>query len=307
MKKVLLLLGLCPMFMNAQTTIFEENFDSYTAGSYAGIESPYMSTWSLAPGGTEDALISNAQSSSPSNSVEIVGQSGPIDAMILFPQTYDAGQYKFTMKFYVVAGQAGYFNCQESDTPGLGWKCDIFFANDGTGYVSADGTEIGGTFNYTQDTWFDVEVLADLSADQGTVTIDGTVAHTFTWSTGVAGTETYTRWGGVNLFAYGPADTPANYFVDDLKFEDVTDYSSVEENEDLSFSVMPNPSNGEFAINMNNNENYDLMIMDLSGKVVYSDNAITNGHNLNLDLEAGIYFVTLFNEAEKVVQQIVIK
>ena len=87
------------MFAVAQTTVFEENFDAYTAGSYAGVSSSVMDTWSLNPGGADDALISDAQSSSASNSVNIVGQSGPIDAICVFPEIYNAAEIRFSMKF----------------------------------------------------------------------------------------------------------------------------------------------------------------------------------------------------------------
>lgn len=308
MKKVLLIAGLLPLTLGAQTTIFEENFDAYTAGNYAGNESPYMTSWSETPGGFDDCFISNAQASSPSNSIEIVGQSGPMDALCQFPQSYDAvGHYRFSMKMYIPTGYAGYFNCQESTTPGLGWKCDVFFSIAGTGYLSSNGDTSSIEFTYPKDAWFDVVVEADLTNDQGELFISGTSEGTFMWSPGVTGTETFKRWGGVNYYAYGPNNEQSNYFVDDLKLEDITDYTSVSSNSNFDFSVYPNPSNGQIAIQWEDNSTYDLIVTDITGKLVYSENNITANSNFNLTAEKGTYFVQLSNNESSSIKKIIIE
>ena len=306
MKRIVLFFALCPLMGSAQTTLLSEDFDSYTAGAYAGVSSPAMNTWSLTPGGADDCLISSAQSSSPSNSIHIIGQSGPIDAMVIFPTTYNFGQFRFSMKFYVVAGKAAYFNCQESNTPGLGWKCDIFFANNGTGYVGGNGAQ-GPNFNYSQDTWLDVVVNADLTADQGTVSINGSVVHTFIWSTGVTGSETYNRWGGVNFYAYGPNDESAEYYVDDLLYEDLTDYTTISENEGIELSLYPNPTTGIFNLSWSGNEAFDVTVTDLSGKVVFSQLKMTSNSTIDADFAQGTYLVSLWNENNSVVKKIVVQ
>jgi len=306
MKRILLFGLVCPMFAVAQTTVFEENFDAYTAGSYAGVSSSVMDTWSLNPGGADDALISDAQSSSASNSVNIVGQSGPIDAICVFPEIYNAAEIRFSMKMYIVAGSAGYFNCQESTSPGLGWKCDVFFANNGTGYVAADGGT-GPNFNYTQDSWMDVVVEANLFTDQGKVFINGTEVHSFTWSTGVNGSETYNRWGGMNFYAYGPNDEAANYYIDDLKLEDITDYTSFTELDKIDLSIFPNPSNAAFNIQWNNQELYDLKVIDVSGKEVLKAGKIGSGYQLEHALSSGTYFAVLSNEKEEIRRKLIVQ
>lgn len=308
MKKVLLIMGLLPLTLGAQTTIFEENFDAYTAGNNAGVESPYMTSWSETPGGFDDCFISAAQASSPSNSIEIVGQSGPMDAVCQFPQSYDAvGKYRFSMKMYIPTGYAGYFNCQESTTPGLGWKCDVFFSIAGTGYLSSNSDTSSIEFTYPKDTWFDVVVEADLTNDQGEIFISGTSEGTFIWSVGVTGAETFKRWGGINFYAYGPNDEQANYFVDDMKLEDITDYTSIDEVNAIDFSVYPNPSNGEIAIKWESNTTLDLVITDLAGKQVYTENQIISNTLFDLDLNAGTYFVQLSDAENQTIQKIIIQ
>lgn len=308
MKKVLLIACLLPLTVGAQTTIFEENFDAYTAGNYAGNESPYMTSWSETPGGFDDCFISATQASSPSNSIEIVGQSGPMDALCQFPQSYDAvGKYRFSQKLYIPTGFAGYFNCQESTTPGLGWKCDVFFSIAGTGYLASNGDTSSIEFTYPKDAWFDVVVEADLTNDQGEIFIAGVSEGTFVWSVGVLGSEVFKRWGGVNYYAYGPNDEQANYFVDDLKLEDITDYTGISTNSNFDFSVYPNPSKGEVAIQWESNSTYDVIITDVMGKVVYSENNFASNSMINLDVNAGTYFVQLSDNENTTVKKMVIK
>lgn len=56
--------------LNAQV-LYSDNFDSYANNAKVAqtIGSTWWTTWSNAPGGTEDGIISNAQSVSPSNSI----------------------------------------------------------------------------------------------------------------------------------------------------------------------------------------------------------------------------------------------
>ena len=69
MKKTILI---CSLFvgswMSAQK--FSDNFDSYTAGQALAAQSGgAWTTWSNAPGGAEDGIVSNANSFSAPNSM----------------------------------------------------------------------------------------------------------------------------------------------------------------------------------------------------------------------------------------------
>ena len=183
MKKNILFLGvLLPFLAFSQTTIVDENFDSYTAGNYLGNESANFTTWSNAPGSAEDAFITDSIFSSDSNSVHIWGNTGPIDVMLVFPNTYTSGKYEFSMKYLVSIGKGGYFNIQESTTAGVAWKLDVFFSS--AGAVEILGGSTPGAATYTPGAWTDVKVVIDLIMDQGDVYIDNNLVHTYTFSTG---------------------------------------------------------------------------------------------------------------------------
>ena len=75
------------------------------------------------------------------------------------------------------------------------------------------------------------------------------------------------------------------------------------------FVVYPNPSNGVFTIDNQNNETYDVIVTDIVGKVVYNS-VITNLTNKSIDLskvEAGVYSIEFKNDGDSFVQKIIIE
>lgn len=79
------------------------------------------------------------------------------------------------------------------------------------------------------------------------------------------------------------------------------------------FSVLPNPNNGEFSLNILaiDATNYTLNVRNMLGQPVHTEVLSINGElNKQLDLqgvEKGIYFVSLENDTEKIVKKIIIK
>ncbi len=73
---------------------------------------------------------------------------------------------------------------------------------------------------------------------------------------------------------------------------------SIEENVVSSVSVYPNPSTG--LVNVTSNENGDINIYDITGKLV-NNNTINAGETVTFDLSAGMYFVNVNGNSTKVV------
>lgn len=314
MKKTLLTLSyFIPFILVAQTTLLDENFDSYTAGNYIGNESTNFTTWSNAPGTAEDAFIVNTNSNSPSNSVQIMGNSGPTDVMMTFPSIYTSGKYEFSMKFYVTVGRGGYFNIQETQTAGQGWKLDVFFSS--TGLVEILGGSTPGTAQYTQEAWTDVKVVINLDTDNADVYIDGNMVHSYVFSSGSDGTGTNAAFGGINYFAFGgssAATEAAEYFIDDVMLVDITGVGIQDNNNDFDFNIYPNPVIESLFLNAKNIKagNYNLEIFDITGKLVLSQEIyVTNNlsRELNVNFEAGIYSVTLSNENSVSTKKFIVK
>ena len=92
-----------------QAVIFEDDFDSYTAGLQLACQNPVgWTTWSLTPCGADDPFVSNAQASSSPNSVNIILDN---DLLKLFPALYTTGKYSMSFQMYIATGLTGYFNC----------------------------------------------------------------------------------------------------------------------------------------------------------------------------------------------------
>ncbi|CAN5249737.1 hypothetical protein BH09BAC5_BH09BAC5_20870 [soil metagenome] len=71
-----------------------------------------------------------------------------------------------------------------------------------------------------------------------------------------------------------------------------------EQNNEVSFSVYPNPANDHFSISgmKNSNQSILLNIIDISGRIVTSSDNVINGEAIDVSgLSAGIYFVQLRN------------
>jgi hypothetical protein len=74
-------------------------------------------------------------------------------------------------------------------------------------------------------------------------------------------------------------------------------------------SVYPNPSNGEFNFVLNNNNQpYSLEILDITGKVVYSENSNKNKLVINLNgISSGIYFARIISASFNANAKLIIK
>tara|TARA_Y100001968_G_C19448714_1_gene767021 strand:- start:2165 stop:3109 length:945 start_codon:yes stop_codon:yes gene_type:complete len=314
MKKILLLAALIsPFYLSAQTTIVSENFDNYTAGDYIAVESSDFITWSGPTGTAEDAQVTDSISSSPNNSLHIVGNTGPMDVMMIFPTVYTSGAYELSMKIYVYPGFGGYFNIQESQTPGAGWKLDIFFNT--AGQVEILGGVSPSTTQYQQGAWTDIKVDIDLDNDNADVYVNGTLAHSYVFSTGSDGNGTSAAFGGINYFAYGGSSTAleaASYYIDDISLVDNTSSGVGVVDNNIDLSIFPNPVIENIYITGKNlNEgNYKLEIFDISGKLVSAETVYISENftkEINSSFDTGIYTLSLSNENGVTTKKFIVK
>src|SRR5690606_38036075 len=122
--------------LQAQTIIYQENFDTYTAGAYvAQTAGDPWTTWSNAPGTAEDVMISDEQANSAPNSMLVATGTpagGPGD-MVLKLGNRTEGVFGLSWMMYIPSGFGGYFNLQHNETIGSGsWMIDVTFRADGT-------------------------------------------------------------------------------------------------------------------------------------------------------------------------------
>lgn len=165
----------------AQT--FTDNFDTYTAGGKLAQQSGgTWTTWSNAPGGTEDPTVSSADAHSAPNSIYFSSSTqtgGPVDLIRKFGGTYSTGQFTMDMWVKVETNKAGYFNIQGLPTLGNMYSMECFFNQNGTITISntADGGLLSTT--YAQNTWFKFTLDIDLNTNTWEILIDNVSKGTF--------------------------------------------------------------------------------------------------------------------------------
>jgi hypothetical protein len=218
MKKLLFSVALIAFTMqiNAQTVIYEDDFESYTVGGYLAVQSDDWTTWSNAPGTTEDALIVNDQSNSPTKSVLVEGVS---DLVLGFGNKI-SGEYELDMYYFIPTGFAGYYNFQRYESPGIEWVLEVYFNNNGTGTVHAGGQN-AATFNYPQNQWVFIHNVIDLDDDWAELYINNNLIHAWQWSLSSQGVQGIVQLGGMNIFAGAPTGQTPKFYFDDVTFTEV--------------------------------------------------------------------------------------
>ena len=210
MKKITLIVSAVLLAVGAQAQIMSENFDALNVGDYMGTVSPtYWTTWSGAVGGAEDVQVTDAQANSGSNSIYFSStgaNGGPQDVIVDFGQQFTDGIFTYESEMYVAAGGNAYFNFQATQTIGQTWALNL---NADGGMVSIDDglTANLAVGSYTDATWFNVKIEANLTLNLWKAYIDG--VEIGTWTNGVntiASADIYPVLG-------------SDFYIDDISFD----------------------------------------------------------------------------------------
>lgn len=190
-----------------------DNIDAYVSGDPIGPQASWWTTWSGTEGGGEDGLVSSDYAYSGSNSMMI--SEGGTNDVILKLGNKSEGFYRLEWMMYIPDGKTGYYNIQDSETPGVAWNLEMLFGLSDIGVPSASGEGTvynpagTGDFTYPVDQWFKVEHLINLDADNMDIYIDGVYV----------GSTAYTgNIGGVDFFSI---DANCKSYFDDILFTDV--------------------------------------------------------------------------------------
>lgn len=300
--------------LQAQTIIYQENFDTYTAGAYvAETAGDPWTTWGNAPGTTEDVMISDEQANSAPNSMLVATGTpagGPGD-MVLKLGNRTEGVFGLSWMMYIPSGFGGYFNLQHNETIGSGsWMIDVTFRADGTVEFMTNGnTDVSLT--YPHDEWFDVSMGIDLSNMMGGFSVNGEDPLTFATNTSSSGGSAPNQLGAVNIFAYAGGTDDGRYFIDDIFFVDISGVG-VEENATVQTSLYPNPVRDQLTIELPGNGNTAVVsVVDLTGRSVIEGRGFDQQGEIarmQLDMSAlpqGLYLVRIQNGDEETVHRVV--
>ncbi len=309
MKKLLLLPTIIalPIFAFGQTILISEDFDSYANGNLlaqtAGLP---WSTWSDAPGTSEDTNISNEQANSGTLSAKFTGAAagGPTDmALRLGDRT--TGSYVLGFNMYVTAGSGAYFNIQHNQVIGNGsWMMEMTFQPSGTLKFEIGTTIVNGSFPSGE--WFGVAMMFDMDQQTASMLINGVTQHS--WMTNAPGPN---RLGALNIFAYaGGAPAVPNYYIDDVLFVDVTG-TAINETAKPGMAIYPNPTSDVLNVEFTGSGNKAIAsVLDLSGRTVIAGQGFLQSGSVNstqVDLRhlpAGLYLLRVQDGEQELMQRV---
>lgn len=240
----------------AQTTLFSDDFESFTLGDYVAQSdaSGYWTTWTNSPGGSEDAVISSDfnHTASGANSMLVSGAND----MILKLGNKTSGTYEINFYYYLETGFGGYFNFQKYEAPGNEFAVEVYFHEDGTGRVVQNGDH---TFTYPKDTWFLITTIIDLDNDLATMSINGTQVHSWPFNQQTDGTAGIKQLGGIDFYAgveQNSGETP-KYYTDDIEYIQ-TVAGSNPPTVDLSISDITSDGSANETFDVSNTGDQDL-------------------------------------------------
>ncbi|MFK5854801.1 MAG: T9SS type A sorting domain-containing protein [Bacteroidota bacterium] len=208
------LAGIDNVFITAGNEfIFEDDMESYAVGAYLAEsdETGFWTTWSDAPGTSEDALITDAESASPSNSCIVEG----VSDLVLKLGDKTSGHYGISIEYFIPSDFGGYINLQHFEAPGVEWAVEVYFGaatGAGNGYAFAgDPTEI--PFDFPHDTWFDIDFDINIDEDLASLYVDDVMVAEWQFSLQAQGDPGTLQLGGVNIYSGAPTgETPMFYF-----------------------------------------------------------------------------------------------
>ncbi|MEI6410280.1 MAG: T9SS type A sorting domain-containing protein [Bacteroidota bacterium] len=178
-----------------------DNFETYTVGRVSP-QASWWTPWSGAENTVLSSLVSTDHASDGTKamkvSYEVSGTTQGNDQLLLL-QNKAAGRYELKWKMYIPSGHAGYYNIQNSQTPGVLWNLDVFLDSTGTARIIVDpGTNqtVNATFEFPSDQWFTITHYFDLDNNISKMFINNNLIYGWAYPGNIGGIDFYafTAW-----------------------------------------------------------------------------------------------------------------
>ncbi|PZP38384.1 MAG: hypothetical protein DI598_20925 [Pseudopedobacter saltans] len=321
MKKIYLLASIMVMAAaNAQVSI-DDNFESYTAGSYFG---GHWSNWSGATGG-ENLVVTTTQAASgtKSGTISVDGQ----DVILKIPTVY-TGVHTYQWKMLVPANKSAWMAFMEdTSTPSaygddsmpfkLNFNTNTFIGDDNYDnkmylslYASDTSVSLTPPIDYPIGQWATYKVVFDLDSAIVSFYINGTkIIETDYTAPGlsVGGADLW-KFDTGNIFITGSTSTndPCEWYIDDFVYGE-GDLATTEVTAN-SFSVYPTlVSNQVFNVS-GKSKISSVEVYNIAGQQVLklAPNATSVEVNTS-KLVPGTYIVNVTGEQTKLSKKIIVK
>lgn len=109
-------------------------------------------------------------------------------------------------------------------------------------------------------------------------------------------------WDDDNVFNADDQDGYLRMGIDNISLEEVLDMNIIK---DIEFSLYPNPTLGPFTVDTDLLD-YELIVMDLSGKTIFNRVHCNGRTNLEFD-QRGVFMVMIKTETQHAVKRVVIQ
>lgn len=291
--------------LTAQTTIFSDNFDSYTEGNGVVASNNLWSFWSATP---SDATVTSIYASSAANSAEINGQT--VD-LVLPIGPFTTGKYVTSFNMLIPTGSTGaYFNGLHSwsaSSTTYEWGMDMFFDGAGASSVVIGSATTTSPISNPIDQWFAIKIIIDLDMDSIWVKMDNNLIAASKWSLNNAdGTQGINQLAGFDFFGTDMAQGQGLFYIDDVEVSDYTGVAVNENAAEMKWSVFPNPANDRVQFFVP--AGASINVLDGNGRLVYSESNASRSKQMNIqDWNAGIYFVQVKHNGHSTTQKLIVE
>jgi type IX secretion system substrate protein/PA domain-containing protein len=191
-----------------------DDLEMYTL-DLVSAQAAHWTPWGLTPGAGDDAIVSDAQAASGTQSLLVSEANG--DDMLLLLGDQTSGNYLLTWKMYIPTGATGYFNTQKIEgSPGTEFGMQVEFFADGTSTLDAGAADVV-TVNWTADTWMNISLNVDLDNDWIVYSIDGVEVYSWPASWGTFVETGMLQLGAINFFG----NTGTEQYIDDVLFKEL--------------------------------------------------------------------------------------
>jgi len=215
------LLDLVEVTQGGSGNTYFEDFETFVAGQQLACQDPTnWTTWSNAPCGNEDALISTNYAFSGTKSA-LIDWVAPRYVDLVKPLgEKTTGTWYVDFMAYIPAGKYGYYNIL-ADFAGASslWAFQAYFNAGGTGTIDAGGAS-AATFTYPHDAWFAVQFKVDLDADLAQFWVNGVSVYTWQYTLGTFGTPVPKVLDASDIFAPNAVAANNAMYIDNFYFSD---------------------------------------------------------------------------------------
>ncbi len=313
MKKALLVsLFTVPCMLVAQTVLYTDDFESYAVGNMiAASNGTNWSTWSVDPGGTEDAPISSAYAQSGANSVGLISTSaangGPADLLLKLGNK-TTGVYNLTFSLYIPTGKGGYFNLQHHEDVSVAqYAIEVMMPANGS-VMATTGATAQNIGTYPHDEWFTVSLDINLGDISSTLTISGNSPYAWASNTSSNVATLNNQIGCLDFFAYGGGTDLGEMYIDDVTYTDNTTVG-VAEAASIVAGAYPNPTCDAITVTLATalSPTAIVQLRDVTGSLVTVPVRV-DGNQIVANLRSvsvGVYFLRVTDGAVQTVHRLV--